>query len=324
MINLRIPKPGLLLKKLSSKYRGWNSFSSKETIEAILANYNLGPFQIVDELGGGNSANILIQTANGKKVLKMYFWSLASTKYEHSIIKHLSERRFILPQIVPNKHGLSYTEIKNNHYAIYDYIDGFRITDFFIPARFWYRYVSLAADTLATYHQLISGFVPSGRKLNGYMPNGVTLWRDIKWHLRILNKYITYAKINNSGSELAEYIFSIKEKIDQGINETGKYFNQSKYRLPILVTHGDYSPKNVLYNKRRVCAVLDFGDANLNLRVMDVARGLAAFSKGDNVGICKKFSRTFLRSYTAKLQLQREEVALIPDLIQWRHLKNII
>jgi Ser/Thr protein kinase RdoA (MazF antagonist) len=324
MNGLRIPKPGLILKKLSKKSEAWDLVWSKETIESILANYNLGSFQIVDDLGGGNSGNILIHTANGKKVLKKYFWSLDSTKYEHSIIKHLSDSGFISPQIVPNKNGLSYTVIKNNHYAIYDFIDGFRITDYYIPERIRHQCVSLAADTLATFHQLINGFTPLGKKLNGYMPDGANLWRDINWHLKILDNYVENHKINHLKSELADFIISIKGKLEQGIIETGKFFDRNNYRISLLVTHGDYSPKNVLFNKNRICAVLDFGDSNLNLRIVDVARGLSTFAKKSRVGIDKEISQIFLQSYIQKISLKEEEVDMITDLIRWRYYKNII
>jgi Ser/Thr protein kinase RdoA (MazF antagonist) len=319
-----IPKPGKLLSELFKKKRMTKTDLNSNQVRSVLNNYDLGSWRISKILGGGNSANILIETSKGFKVLKKYYWSIDSTIQEHSILKHLKKHKFITPQLEINKQGLTYTEVNNCHYAIYDYIKGYNFEEFFVSFNTRKKLVEQASIILTLFHRLMLNFVPEGKKLNGYMPDGKRLYRDVDWHLNVLNKYVKIIKKKNQKNKLEKFILNIRNKISNGLIETGKYFQIEEPKFLRLVTHGDYSPKNVLFFRNKLITILDFGDANLNLRIMDVARGLSSFSVNRKFGIDYRLSKIFLNTYIEHYPLSSYEMEAIPDLIKWRYLMNII
>ena len=105
---------------------------------------------------------------------------------------------------------------------------------------------------------------------------------------------------------------------------TDRYYQKAAPRLPRLVIHGDYQPRNVLFDQNGICGILDFGDANLNLRVADVVRGLSTFCKDKNHLINARYAIFFLQAYQDTEELHEKEIAAIPDLMLRRNLRNII
>ncbi len=76
---VRIPKPALLRRRLLNyRKRRVRNVWSQDEISKVMAHYDLKLRKVGDFLGGGNSDNVLLQTYQGKKVLKRYYWSLDS------------------------------------------------------------------------------------------------------------------------------------------------------------------------------------------------------------------------------------------------------
>ena len=161
---------------------------------------------------------------------------------------------------------------------------------------------------------------PEGKKNIGFMPDGKYLYRNSVWYINVLNKYLK----RNINNEIKKYLNCIKEELQIGLISSGRYFEEVDPPLPRLVIHGDYSPNNLLINNTKVRAVLDFGDANLNLRVADVGRGLCSFTMQDGKKINEKLVRVFMKYYNAKLPLIKEEIYALPDIMVWRYLMNIM
>lgn len=321
---IRIPKPTFLLQSCSAKVKNKKTTLNSAELEAVLACYNLGPWQIEQSLAGGNSYNLALQTGRGKKIFKKYRWSLPSTIQEHSVLRQLMGTDFPTPPLITNKKGLTYTELGDQHYAIYDFVDGYSFTNYFMPARLRQQLMAEAADTLARFHQLMAGFVPEGRKFNGFKPGEARLWRDVAWHLEVVEQYLERAARQTSLNQLDQFLLSIASEIKRDLIEVGQIFEHPDPQLPRLVIHGDYSPKNILFNRNRIAAVLDFGDACLNLRALDVARGLTSFARANGHGVEQSLACAFLRAYQARQPLSRLEVEAIPDLIRWRYLQNMV
>lgn len=321
---LRIPRPGLLRRYFFKKDKSGHKSWSPDEIDAVLSQYNFQSWQFCSDLGGGNSDNILLQTSQGRKVLKRYYWSLPSTIYEHSIHYHLAKSDFPCTRLAINKDSLTYSFFDSQHYAIYDFIEGYFFSDYFFPAKTRLQLVEKAANLLARYHILMFGFVPAGRKLNGFTPDGTRLWRDVSWHLKVLKQYLDRTTHHSVPRDQASFLRNIKDELRRGLIETGRHFELANSQLQKVVIHGDYAPYNVLFDQKSISAVLDFGDANLNLRAADVARGLSTFAKAGKHGISEQLSKIFLKSYQEKQQLSDTEISAIPDLIHWRYLMSII
>lgn len=322
---IRIPKPGYMLPPFWRKNRRRKVVWNYEEIEAVLAQYDLGRWQLCKTFAGGSSDNVSLRTDKGKKLLKRYFWSLPSTMHEHSILGHLEGTGFPTPRLSINKDGLTYTKLEDRHYGIYDFIDGYCYTNYYIPSKDRRHLVAKVAGTLARYHQLIKGFIPKGQKINGFKFNEDQLWRDVPWHLNVLEQYIQFNEKMQSIDDRNNFILSIVDEIRDDLIELGRYFDGSNPQLSKRIIHGDFSPYNVLFKKSKIAAVLDFGDANLNLRALDLARGVSSFASFNNrYGVDENLALVFLKSYQVVEPLYKKEVEAIPDLLQWRYLQNII
>ena len=218
-----IPNKRFLFKNHFNKNKFQNSSWSKENIEGVLVQYEFSNYQICKVLKGGNSNNIILKTSKGMKVLKKYFWSLPSILFEHSIIQNLSEKRFPTPQLVLNQNGLSWTQFKRNHYALYEYMKGFCPLDFYMPLRAKIRYADHAGTLLAHLHQVMEGFVPKGRKMIGYKEDGSELRQDLSWHLNLLDQYNKTLFRKKGFDREYHFFYGIKDQIKTGLTETWRH-----------------------------------------------------------------------------------------------------
>lgn len=322
---IRIPRPGYVLRPFWPRSRRRNVIWSSEEIEAVLAHHDLGHWQVCHTFAGGSSDNVSLRTSKGKKLLKRYFLPLPSTMYEHSILGRLADADFPTPRLDVNNEGLTYTELGDRHYAVYDFVDGYCYANYFMPIKSRRPLVAQAGDTLARFHQLIEGFVPEGSKFNGFMFNEHRLWRDVPWHLDVLEQYAKETAKKRSLDNRDKFLLNIIDEVRDDLIEVGRYYERPDPQLPKRIIHGDYSPMNILFNQSKIAAVLDFGDADLNLRALDLARGLTSFAPAnDRRGVDERLARVFLLAYQAREPLSKKEVEAIPDLIRWRYLQNII
>lgn len=321
---IKIAKPGKLRGKLfNKKYKKAPSLSPEE-MKGVMQQFNFNSGEFCKSLGGGSSDNFLIQTSRGKKVLKRYYWSLPAMIHEHSVQRFVFSKNFPCAHISTNKNSMSYSEFNGQYYALYDFIPGYCCTDYYIPPKNRQRLIAQAATKLADYHLLIADFVPSGKKLNGFKPDGSCLWRDCKWHLDILDHYLRECNQDTGQHAPRFYLPDIADELKELFVESDRYYQQPDPQFPKLVIHGDYQPRNVLFDRNRLSGVLDFGDANLNFRIADVARALRTFCRDKMQFINLKLARVFLDSYQKKAALSEKELLAVPDLIVRRNLRNII
>lgn len=177
-----------------------------------------------------------------------------------------------------NNDGSSFTQFADRHYAIYEFVDGLCYSNYFLPLKSREKFVAQAAVTLAHFHKLMVGFVPEGEKFNGFTPDGDQMWRGVKWHLGVIDKYLERSDESEIYDKHIEFLLEIKDELKQRYSEVARYYEDTNQLLPKLVIHGDFAPHNILFNYQGIKAVLDFGDSNLNLRVADIARGLSTFT----------------------------------------------
>lgn len=321
-----IPKPGFVKKMLIEKNRPKKSNWTSNEIEGLMNYYDLGDCRVIMDLGGGNSNNILLQTQKGKKVLKKYYWSLPTIIHEHSIIRRIfdKDKEFPTPFVEINNDGSTFTQFAGRYYAIFDFVDGYCYSNYFLPLKIREKWVAQAAETMARFHKLMIGFVPDGKKVNGFMPDGCRMWRGVEWHLEVIDKYLERYYKNEIYDKQIGFLLGIKDELKQRYMEVSLYYEDANQLLPRRVIHGDYAPHNLLFNDQGIKAVLDFGDSNLNLRVYDVARSLNTMVMSNRGKINKHLLHIFMESYHEQHPLLDEEILAIPDLILRRYYMSMV
>lgn len=318
----RIPKPSRLLQLWTGRQQV--SSATLREVEQVLASYDLGHWQLIRPLLGGRSSdNFRLETDRGSKVLKKYRWSMLSVMQEHSILRYLDGTDFPFPRLTPNREGETCTKLNDEHYAIYEFIDGFRYDEYYMPARLKHRFIAQAAETLAQLHQLMEGFVPGGQTVDGFAPNGERLLRDTAWHLDTLDRFVR--GINQSSPNSLEALVQRNlDKLCRDLEDSGHWHEQIHPRWPKLVIHNDYVAKNIVFDSNGLAGVLDFRGAVLDLRAADIARAFQSFARQGQYGLDACKARTFLEAYQTHTPLVDDEVALIPKLLRWRLLRFAI
>lgn len=319
---MHIPRPSYLLRL--GKSRRQVSPTVHREIAQVMDAYDLGCWQLKRVLlGGRNSYNYLLQTDHGEKVLKKHRWSLLKTSPEHAILRYLNDTDFPIARVMLNRDGDTWTDWGGAHYAVYDFIRGFRCDEFYLSGATRRRLIAQAGETLGRFHQLLDGFTFETQQVEGYTSNGKRLVRDTAWHLETLEQYV--ASINRtSPNSLDMLVLRNLDKLRHDLVETGLLHEQSHLNQPKQMIHRDYVAKNIMFDAKALVAVLDFASAGLDLRALDIARALESFARRGKYGLDAFKVGIFLDAYRSHLPLSDDEVTLIPMLLRWRTLRFLI
>jgi len=322
---LLIPRPGKLRHVIAAKTR--SSHIEEIEFRNVLSVYDLGELEGYGQpaTASGRSQSLIIRTSRGKKVLKRYKYSLnlEAITYEHSVLRQLETAGFCAPRLILNRDGETCTELEGSYYAVTDFIPGFKYVDFFISRRKKHEFIAEAARALARYHRLIDGFVPEGKKTDGLMPDGHRRWQESDWYLREFDKYESLLKDREpNGTPLEHFFLRNIGRFKQDLADLSRKFEENGRFLPQLVIHSDYGPYNILFDRGRVVAVLDFECTHLDWRACEVIGAIYRFSGMKN-GIDYDHARTFFAAYHSSYALAADEIALMPDTFRFSRLRGL-
>jgi len=320
-----IPRPTKLRHSIASKIR--HPHIDTTQVRQLVSAYDLDTFKGRTQfaIGPGRSHNLILETNSGRKVVKRYKFSLdrEAILYEHSVLKHLVTTGFAAPRLVLNRNGETFTAIGDHYYAITDFVAGFKYTDFFISRRKQKRFIAQAARALARYHQLIDGFVPQGKKFDGFRPDGQRRWLEYDWHQTEWDKYKSLLKDRErNGTQLERFFLHNIDRLQESLVDLGQRFQSDNRLLPKLVIHGDYGPYNLLFQRGQLAAVLDFECTHFDWRAWEVIGAIYRFA-GTKKGIDYDKATTFLSAYQSRLVLTNDEIAAMPDVFRFSRLRAL-
>jgi Ser/Thr protein kinase RdoA (MazF antagonist) len=312
-----LPRPRKLLNIVKARSRP--SRTDEAEIKNVLAVYDLGSLRAYRHppIGPSRSRNLIMDTSDGRYVLKRYksSMSLEGITYEHSVLSHLAADDFPSPHLIPDREGNTCVEMHGAHYALFDFVPGFCYADYFIPAGKKRAFIAEAGRTLCRYHQIMDGFAPAGRKLDGFMPGGKGRWRDTRWYLDQFERYKTLFQAKGEKSSQEKFFADNLDRLGRCYDDLNQRIGEHADRLRKVVNHGDYGPHNLLFDERGVAAVLDFECVHLNLRAIDVITALKFFA-GRDVGLDYDRASVFLGAYSLSCPLTTDEVELTPHIFQ--------
>jgi len=319
-----VPRLGWLYRLLRARVHP--AQIEREKLEAVLAHYDVGGLRGWGNLADGlRSHNLVLKTERGKLVLKGYMRVIGSEaiRYEHSVLRHLAAQGFPVPRLLPTRDGDTLVEVDGQRYAIFEFIEGFKYTDFHFSHRLERRFLRQAGQALAQYHRLVEGFVPKGRKLDGFKPDGRSRWRDYRWHLQKYEEYTTRLRERGPRGQEQRLLQELGRRRDE-LLVLGQAFEEQHRNLSKVIIHGDYGPFNLLFNRQGVAAVLDFECVHLDFRANDVIAAIGRFAKkGSAIGIDGKKAGIFFAAYQATYPLDLQDVMLMPDIFRYARLRNL-
>ncbi len=302
-------------------------------IETIIEEYySVGKFVGFKKLllGYINESYIIETLADGeisKFFLRRYRAGIKADeiRFEHSIIKHLTKKKFALAaDVIQTRDGNTYVKYPEEnaqvayYYALYDFLIGEDQYTWVDPCCSD-AHLKNAGFVLARYHSAVSDLIPVGRRRE---PDIVNLLPKIA---RILERRWRRAGDNVFDSYLKDHHDLILSAIEDTLNvmDTGAYNS-----LPKLVIHCDFHPGNLKFQGDEIVGLFDFDWSKIDVRAFDVALALFYFCTAWGGDGCKNGefflpqATVFLNSYqesspesTGVGPLSEEEVGFLPTLI---------
>ena len=317
--------PKFFLPRPQRFYSWWRTYQKEipidfKIIDEILAQYHLKRIKSPrNAQGGRRNANIIVETYNGKIVLKCYRNSLGDSTIiqEHSILKHLSKIGFPAVSLVSTPTGDTLIHYNDRRYAVYEFIDGFKFYDYILGSNLSRRYIAIAGELLGQLHSDLKGFIPIGYNPDGFKSQTEGRWRSLDWFSNKLAHCIQNLStdhLNRINGKIFALICHARKLEDQLVRSI-EILDEAG--LPRQIIHKDYNQSNILYRKNKSPVIIDFEIARLDWRLIDIIDGWEAFAKDKFMYNPKKMG-IFFKAYQDKNRLHEDELRFIP--LVWKYL----
>ncbi len=298
--------------------------SDIEAIELVLSRYAVGsPKNISPAAGGMMNQNWFVETDQGRFFLRRRseFFEPESIDFELDLVDRLARSGFPTPPLIRTIDGSLRLQLGDDNWELYKFTQGEKF-----DARSLSQTRSAAA-LLARFHKEAArcradaGDLPY-RKVE--IDHLSSLIGRFKGHFE--------SDLKSKAGDLGLMAFNpvIKFFCDQvSLSLKGV---QALSNQPLVLTHGDFQPSNLLFRGDEAIALLDFGNIALSYRAYDVARGMLSFSvlrpgykRQDEIMPRLDLTRAsaFLKAYQSELPLSREELFAFPAMMRGLYLFGV-
>jgi Ser/Thr protein kinase RdoA (MazF antagonist) len=312
-----IPRPSRLLDCARSRFRSFDV--NLEAIRAVLQPYGLDLVGTPRNVPlGRRSNNVIINTAAGRKVLKRYRakWQVATILYGHSILLRLADLDFLAPRVMRTQQDQTVVNHDGQNYALFDFMAGANYAASFVPRRHYLRLMTMAGQTLASFHRQLERFTPQGQHHLGFETYDSDRRRDAAWQsdrlpeLKDKSRDLTEPEDKANGEWLLQHCDQVIDDLSR-LDETLR-----EVRLPRTIIHGDYGLHNLIFQPAGVAAPVDFELARLEWRLSDL---ILIMSRLDFASL-----RQFMAAYQGVYPLSAVERRWVPQVWRFRKLQAAI
>jgi Ser/Thr protein kinase RdoA (MazF antagonist) len=240
-------------------------FSSEELAD-VLSHYDIGKIRKVMRLVGGSkrAPKIVVTTTKGRFLLKRRSQSkddVYRVTFAHAVQAHLAKRYFPIAPLVTTRDEVStLLQLRGNIYELFKYVGGTRYTGS----------AEATIDTgrqLAKFHQYLANFKFEWEPLKASFHDSTT----VRGHLK------TVASESSPGAD--KHLTGTGERLMSLYNASSVRVNQQGYdSWQEQVVHGDWHPGNMLFDKDKLVAVLDFDSVKIAPPITDLANSMLQFS----------------------------------------------
>lgn len=290
----------------------------RETARAVLDHFHLALIGEPRNLPfGRRNRTVLVETAKGRKVLKLYRsgWLASSIVHEHSILLHLAQRGVPAPRLAATPAGDTLLSQGNRHYAVFDFIPGTNFASSYVVPAHRRQLLVVAGRTLAHLHRSLAGFEPEGRHHLGFSSYEDD-WHDLAWYLQKLEQLPqqTDTATDPDAKIQATCLAAASDRIRTQLMQLHERFQETPPARGII--HGDYGVHNILFQRNGTAVVHDFELARLEWRLSDLVIALSRLDVNTR--------RTFLAAYQSVNPMEERERRLLPLVWQAYMLQGAI
>jgi homoserine kinase type II len=278
--------------------------------------------------GGTANASVIIVGSRGQFFLRrrnIRYSAPDQLTFDHSVLHELAKAGLPVPKIIRTPQGSRWVEHDGRIYELFDLIEGQDADPESLEE------IAEAARVLAKLHLATKDLEPSGKKAWPRYFDPKAQLKGLKEAKKLLKSGMAGDFGNIEPQEVAETIDFL---IDQAKFADEKLPDKLYWSFPQTIIHGDWHPANLKFKDHKIVGIFDFDWASRQPRVVDVTDGLLFFGsrrKGKIEGadiwsLTQPFEldwdrmALFMREYRAQINLTREEMSALPDLMIARFL----
>lgn len=243
---------------------------------------------------GRNNESFHLRTEAGDYVLRRSRDSKTSEAlaFEHSLIAHLRQQGFPVPELIPSLAGLTWESTSGRLWTISRFIVGDQ------PIRDE-KSAALGGAILARFHTAMAAFKPD----TSVPPKANRI-------VEILNVLATCETHPSLTAEVSTLI----KRSRKATHKTGELLEHSAKGLPQTIIHGSCRLTSLLMQNDEVVALLDMDSARCGSRAEDIAIALASFAKcrAGTAAVDSIMVNSFHRAYASILHIGKAEAEAVP------------
>jgi Ser/Thr protein kinase RdoA (MazF antagonist) len=290
--------------------RGGAHFTAEE-LERVLSCYDIGEIQQLEPLSAGNqrAPKEIVVSQRGKFLLKRRSRGkedLYRVAFGHAVHLHLAKNGFPVAKLITTKKDKNtILQLDHHIYELFSFVEGIRY-DFSSEA------ARDAGRQMARFHELLSNF---DYKLLMPLRGSFHDSGGVRSHLK------TIASEKKALVEPMKYTADKLMRLYEAASVRANSYGFDKWTE--LIVHGDWHPGNMLFNERKVVALLDFDSVKIAPLVTDLANGMLQFSiVGGRPNpadwpdyLDERKLIEFLNGYLEVISVKREQLEALPDLM---------
>ncbi len=260
---------------------GRSVFAADE-LAIVLSHYRIGLIDTIKQFNRGSrkAPKLVIRSDLGLFLLKRRAHGRDDpfkVAFTHGIQLRLGEQGFPLPRLIGTRRdNNSMVQYLGQVYELFEFVRGTGY-DRSVQA------TQSAGATLAKFHTLLADYKPHFKPPKGTYHAAPVVISSLSVLTGALMKPATGdpAVSENEANQITDALDRIYNDAADRADELGLT------EMPMQVGHSDWHPGNMLFNEKRVVAVIDYDAARLLPRVIDVANGALQFSiqgRGEDTG----------------------------------------
>lgn len=240
-------------------------FSSEEITE-VVGHYNIGEILQTQPLIGGSrhAPKVVIISENGKFLIKRrqkIKGNFDRVRFSHAVQNHLAIKGFPTTKLQGINGGDETMLLLNNYiYELFEFVSGKRY--------------DTSPETTAEVGRQLAMFHSDLVDFTGFSDPERVTFHDSP-NVRKYLKTIEADRRNSHNIELLEIVDSLMS-LYNGCSTNVNSLGYDKWERQVI--HGDWHPGNMLFEKNKLTAVLDFDSVKIAPAVIDLANGMLQFS----------------------------------------------
>lgn len=258
-----------------------------------------------------SSTDCYVITCGEKKYFVKVFnkyKNISKIEQENEILKNLKREGFRVPNIIKTNEEGIYT-FYNDHYLFLErYIEGYSCAE-----------IDISDDILLTSSELL-GKMHSVLNDKYDDKNKIIFWQNlnIENERQFLNSVLDLMKIEpeDSNYKLIREAIEHKKYMLTELRKMNAMFDGMTY----LMTHGDYSKRNLLYDNEKNITIVDFSDSGVYPASWELIRSYFFSTESCKNG--KKFDYDlfykYVEKYLKKFNLNKKDIELMPYLFMYQ------